>query len=122
MTSPTVVRTCVGCRAEVDRTELVRVALDPSTEPPSVVWDRSRRRPGRGAWVHPGPECLQLALRRRAFHRAFRGPVDPGGLTAEPRAPRPHTGRAERSTPHRLPDRQMKAGQRSDAYPMSTEA
>ncbi|WP_248125750.1 YlxR family protein [Micrococcus lacusdianchii] len=86
MTSRTVVRTCVGCRAEVDRTELVRVALDPSTEPPSVVWDRSRRRPGRGAWVHPGPECLQLALRRRAFHRAFRGPVDPGGLMAEPRA------------------------------------
>ena len=75
-------RTCVGCREKTDQEELVRVALDPSTDPPAVVWDRSRRRPGRGAWVHPGPDCLLLAVRRRAFHRAFRGRVDPEGLLA----------------------------------------
>ncbi|MEW1963824.1 YlxR family protein [Micrococcus sp. NPDC078436] len=87
MTSQTVVRTCIGCRARADQEELVRVALDPATEPPTVVWDRSRRRPGRGAWVHPGPDCLLLAVRRRAFHRAFKAAVDADGLTREAGGP-----------------------------------
>ncbi|MDY6055315.1 YlxR family protein [Micrococcus sp.] len=86
MTSRTVVRTCVGCRSKADQTELVRVALDSSTEPPSVVWDPERRRPGRGAWLHPGGHCLDLAQRRRAFGRAFRSAVDASALT-ELRAP-----------------------------------
>ena len=35
--------------------------------------------PGRGAWLHRDPECVELAERRRAFARALRvpGPVDP---------------------------------------------
>ncbi|MGC5048319.1 YlxR family protein [Micrococcus porci] len=86
MSPRTVVRTCIGCRSQADQQELMRVALEPGTTPPTVVWDPLRRRPGRGAWVHPGPECLQLALRRRAFHRAFRGRVDPDGLEAGTRA------------------------------------
>ena len=28
--------------------------------------------PGRGAWVHPRAECLELAVRRKAFGRALR--------------------------------------------------
>ena len=34
--------------------------------------------PGRGAWIHPDPECLTLAERRRAAPRALRtcGPLD----------------------------------------------
>ncbi|MFF5022009.1 YlxR family protein [Micrococcus luteus] len=91
MTSQTVVRTCIGCRSRADQQELVRVALDSSTEPPSVVWDPERRRPGRGAWLHPGEDCLHLALRRRAFGRAFRPAVDADALvrTAEAPADRP---------------------------------
>jgi predicted RNA-binding protein YlxR (DUF448 family) len=37
-----------------------------------VVADPRLRLPGRGAWLHPTPECLDLALRRRAFGRALR--------------------------------------------------
>jgi predicted RNA-binding protein YlxR (DUF448 family) len=46
--------------------------------------DPGRRRPGRGAWLHPSPGCLDLALRRRAFSRALRcaGPLDTTGLSA----------------------------------------
>ena len=33
--------------------------------------------PGRGAYLHPALACLDLAVRRRAFARAFRGPVTP---------------------------------------------
>ena len=34
--------------------------------------------PGRGAWIHPDPTCLELAERRRVFGRALRvsGPLD----------------------------------------------
>lgn len=34
--------------------------------------------PGRGAYVHPVTVCLDLAVRRRAFPRAFKakGPLD----------------------------------------------
>jgi len=27
--------------------------------------------PGRGAWLHPTPECFELAVRRKAFGRAL---------------------------------------------------
>ncbi len=34
--------------------------------------------PGRGAWVHETRECVDAAIRRRAFVRALRvsGPLD----------------------------------------------
>ena len=40
--------------------------------------DPRRRLPGRGAWLHPDPECLIRAERRSAFPRALRvpGPLD----------------------------------------------
>ena len=43
-----------------------------------AIPDPRRRLPGRGAWVHPVPECLQRALRRSAFPRALHvpGPLD----------------------------------------------
>lgn len=69
-------RTCVGCRRREDQELLVRLVLDPDTETRSVTPDPRRRLPGRGAWLHPQVDCLQTAVRRRAFHRAFRGPVD----------------------------------------------
>jgi predicted RNA-binding protein YlxR (DUF448 family) len=43
-----------------------------------LVPDPRRRLPGRGAWLHRDLECLDLAVRRRAFGRALRvqGAVD----------------------------------------------
>lgn len=40
--------------------------------------------PGRGAWVHPTPECFELAVRRKAFGRALRlqGAVDADAVAA----------------------------------------
>jgi uncharacterized protein len=44
----------------------------------ALVPDPRRRLPGRGAWLHPVPECLDRAERRSAFPRALRvpGPLD----------------------------------------------
>jgi len=43
-----------------------------------LIPDPRRRLPGRGAWLHPVPECLSRAERRSAFPRALRvpGPLD----------------------------------------------
>lgn len=68
------VRTCVGCRARAPRTTLLRVVAVDST----LVLDERASMPGRGAWVHGTHECVDAALRRRAFVRALRvsGPPD----------------------------------------------
>ncbi len=37
-----------------------------------LVVDERAVLPGRGAWVHPTAQCLDAALRRKAFVRALR--------------------------------------------------
>ena len=68
------VRTCVGCRARAPRSTLLRVVAVDS----SLVADERASMPGRGAWVHETIECVDAAVRRRAFVRALRvpGPLD----------------------------------------------
>ena len=65
------VRTCIGCRERAARSDLVRVVLDGGL----VVIDEGASLPGRGAWLHRRPECLDLAVRRKAFSRALRASV-----------------------------------------------
>ena len=78
------VRTCIGCRRRTAATELFRVVVTPGPigTPVSVVPDPGRRLPGRGAWLHPDPDCVALATRRHAFGRALRvpEPVDAGAV------------------------------------------
>ncbi|MFF3028350.1 MULTISPECIES: YlxR family protein [unclassified Microbacterium] len=62
------VRTCVGCRARAPRSTLLRVV----SQNDILIIDESAVLPGRGAWVHPTRECMDAALRRRAFGRALR--------------------------------------------------
>jgi hypothetical protein len=40
-----------------------------------IVVDASATLPGRGAWVHPTPECVDASIKRRAFGRALRSNV-----------------------------------------------
>ncbi|MBA0051868.1 YlxR family protein [Streptomyces sp. AJS327] len=67
-------RTCVGCRGRSGKRDLLRVVLVEGR----CVPDQRGTLPGRGAYVHPVTTCLELALRRRGFNRAFRvpGPFD----------------------------------------------
>ncbi|MFD6817785.1 MULTISPECIES: YlxR family protein [Microbacterium] len=59
---------CVGCRTRAPRSALLRVVSQNNT----LVLDERAVLPGRGAWVHPTQECMDAALRRRAFGRALR--------------------------------------------------
>lgn len=69
-------RTCIGCRQREDRSHLIRVVLSDVTDTRFVIVDEHRRLPGRGAWLHPDPDCWDAADSRRAYHRAFRTAVD----------------------------------------------
>ncbi|WP_110946233.1 YlxR family protein [Streptomyces avicenniae] len=71
-------RTCVGCRQRSARNGLLRVVVVGE----HCVPDLRGTLPGRGAYLHPTPTCLELAVRRRAFPRAFRtqGPLGTGEL------------------------------------------
>ncbi|CAB4861391.1 unannotated protein [freshwater metagenome] len=79
--SPTVdttepLRTCVGCRTKRPQSALVRYALTADGTP--VV---SRTAAGRGAWLcADGATCLQQAIKRRGFERAWKRPVAATGF------------------------------------------
>jgi predicted RNA-binding protein YlxR (DUF448 family) len=60
-------RTCIGCRATVAADGLIRLALLDGR----VVVDQRRTLPGRGAWLHPDPQCLRQAMRRKAVGSAL---------------------------------------------------
>ena len=77
-------RTCVGCRARSQASELLRVVVGEVEGHMVLLPDPLRRAPGRGAHVHPRLECLDLAERRRAFPRALRvqGALDSTALRA----------------------------------------
>jgi predicted RNA-binding protein YlxR (DUF448 family) len=66
------VRTCVACRLEAGKRELVRLFREPGGR---VRVDSTGRSPGRGAYLHPDRSCIELARRRGTLERALRGAV-----------------------------------------------
>ncbi|MCI5704124.1 MAG: RNase P modulator RnpM [Oscillospiraceae bacterium] len=65
-------RQCVGCREHRPKPELIRVVRSPEGE---VSLDFKGKKPGRGAYVCPDPECLKRARKSRALERAFSAPL-----------------------------------------------
>lgn len=68
----------MGCRERAAKSELLRIVVDED----ACVPDPRGTLPGRGAYLHPVSVCLDLAVRRRAFPRAFKakGPFDPAAV------------------------------------------
>jgi predicted RNA-binding protein YlxR (DUF448 family) len=73
------VRTCIGCGATRAQAELFRLGLASER----VQLDVARRMPGRGGYVCGSP-CVEAAIKRKGFGRAFRqkAQVDPQALQA----------------------------------------
>ena len=118
-------RTCVGCRGTDSWSALLRVVAE--TDEAGVIRlspDPRRCLPGRGAWLHPTGDCLEQALRRRAFGRALRvgAAPDPGALTAyvEALAAGAAGGHAQtlNDTVHPMG---TESGFDADEHPMSTQ-
>jgi len=65
-------RTCLGCREEKGKNELLRYVLDPEG---TVVPDILAKLPGRGAYTCFCRDCVEKAAIRKQFARAFKGEV-----------------------------------------------
>ncbi|MCQ4772024.1 YlxR family protein, partial [Intestinimonas massiliensis] len=65
-------RQCVGCREMKSKRELIRVVRSPEGE---VPLDFKGKKPGRGAYLCPAPDCLARAKKSRALERAFSAPL-----------------------------------------------
>ena len=62
------IRTCVACRTERAKMDLVRIVRTPDG---GAVLDPTGRRAGRGAYLCLSLECLRTALKRRLLERAL---------------------------------------------------
>ena len=64
-------RTCLGCRGQRPRAELIRIVRDPDG---AGCFDLEGRLPGRGAWICPEPACLD-AVASGALSHVLKAPV-----------------------------------------------
>ena len=66
------IRQCLGCREHKQKNELILVVRSPEGE---ISLDFRGKKPGRGAYLCPTPECLARARKSRAIERALSAPV-----------------------------------------------
>ena len=67
-------RQCVGCRERKEKRELIRVVRSPEG---GISLDFECKKPGRGAYLCPDPECLKRARKSRALERALETAITP---------------------------------------------
>ena len=65
------IRLCSGCRSRDENARMVRFTLIDGR--PQL--DRTRRAPGRGAYLHVRPACLEGFLSRKPFVRSLRASI-----------------------------------------------
>ena len=72
------IRTCIAYRRAAPDSELLRIVARPQGEGSILVPDPQRRLPGRGCWLTPTLQALEMAIKRGAFGRALRvsNPID----------------------------------------------
>jgi predicted RNA-binding protein YlxR (DUF448 family) len=96
---PSPVRTCIGCRRQAEKVDLLRIVWSADGGPRA---DPRQTATGRGAYLHRSGDCLGLAIKRRSAGRALRvAGVDPVELSA---VVEPHlgaSGRTDRETTSR---------------------
>ncbi len=68
MSEKQTLRTCIGCRQRVEKKLLTRI-IQVNAE---LVIDHKNRLGSRGANIHPSLECLNWAVKTKAFHKALK--------------------------------------------------
>lgn len=66
------VRMCIGCGEHKEKKELIRVVRDKEG---NLSIDSTGKKPGRGAYLCPNPQCLAKALKSKRLQREFGVPV-----------------------------------------------
>ena len=70
-------RMCMGCREMKPKKELIRVVRSPEGV---VSLDATSKKPGRGAYVCPDPECMKKAIKQKQIERVLEVKVEQGVL------------------------------------------
>ena len=66
-------RMCIACREMKPKNEMIRVVRSPEGE---ISLDLTGRKNGRGAYICKSLDCFTLALKKKAFFRAFGENID----------------------------------------------
>ena len=67
-------RMCVGCQEMKPKKELIRVVRTPDEK---IEIDPTGKRSGRGAYICPGLECLNKAMKGKRLDKALQRPITP---------------------------------------------
>ena len=66
-------RTCIGCKAEKPKREMIRVVCNKEGE---IFLDKTGRAGGRGAYICPNSECLEKCVKSHMLEKSFSRAVD----------------------------------------------
>ena len=66
-------RTCTACRAKTDKGNLIRIVKSPEGKP---VIDKTKKLPGRGVYICPDLECIELVKKSGSLSRALKAKID----------------------------------------------
>lgn len=61
-------RTCLGCRTVRSKREMIRIVRTPDG---TLILDETGKRSGKGAYVCPRTECLELMMKGKRLERAL---------------------------------------------------
>lgn len=61
-------RTCIGCGQIKDKKDLIRIVKSKE----DITVDVTRKADGRGAYICPNMDCLNLAIKKRGLERSFK--------------------------------------------------
>ncbi len=67
-------RMCVGCQEMKPKKELIRIVRTPEL---TVELDRTGKKNGRGAYICPQKECLELAMKAKRLSKALKHDINP---------------------------------------------
>jgi uncharacterized protein len=65
-------RTCIGCRQQKIKRELIRIVRTPDQQ---IVLDLTGKKPGRGAYICPLEECLKKAIKGKRLEKNLQQPI-----------------------------------------------
>lgn len=61
-------RTCIGCNAQKDKKDLIRIVKNKQGE---ICLDKTGKLPGRGAYICDNAECLEIAIKSKRLEKSF---------------------------------------------------
>lgn len=67
-------RMCVGCKEMKNKKTLIRVVKTPEN---MILIDVTGKKAGRGAYVCPVDECLQLAIKSKGLEKSLKTKISP---------------------------------------------